>query len=149
MRKLPLTSSGAPAHQYPLLQLLRVGIKLEAPHQSSKVPVSGILPLKPFLLTTCSFLPTKVTKLEFPTTPIAHGANSAPIGPQYAAGIISQMSLFWLCGLVFISLTQSEVTWEEGMSVEELPPLNGPVGLSVGKILDFLLIRESSAHCGC
>lgn len=40
-------------------------------------------------------------------------------------------------GLVFtVSLTQTSVTWEERVSVEELPVSDWPLGMSVGNCLD-------------
>lgn len=40
-----------------------------------------------------------------------------------------------LCWLV-VNLTQTRVTREEGISIKELPSLDGPVGVSVGHFLD-------------
>lgn len=40
------------------------------------------------------------------------------------------------CWLVFVNLIQTRDTWEEGTSVEELAPLDEPVGVSVEYCLD-------------
>jgi hypothetical protein len=45
-------------------------------------------------------------------------------------------SLWLLYWLVFISLTQNRVTWEEEILGEELPPLYWPVGISVGQFFN-------------
>lgn len=54
------------------------------------------------------------------------------------------------CWLVFtVNLTQPEVTWQEGTSVEQLPKSNTALWPSLGDI--FLidgLVWESPAHCG-
>jgi hypothetical protein len=34
-----------------------------------------------------------------------------------------------LCGLVFVSLTQTRVIWEEGITVEEFPPSDWHTGI--------------------
>lgn len=37
--------------------------------------------------------------------------------------------------VIFYQLTQSRVTWENRMSVKELPPTDWPVGKSIGHFL--------------
>lgn len=37
-----------------------------------------------------------------------------------------------MCLLVFVNLTQTEETWAEGPSIEELLPLYWPLDMSVG-----------------
>lgn len=42
-----------------------------------------------------------------------------------------------LCSLVFVSLTQSKITLEEGASVNELPPSDRPMGMSLESFPDY------------
>lgn len=42
-----------------------------------------------------------------------------------------------LCSLVFVSLTQSKSTLEEGVSVKKLPPSDGPMDMAVESFSDY------------
>jgi len=41
-----------------------------------------------------------------------------------------------LCWLILVNLTQTRVAWEEGTSVEALPPSAWSAGMSLGTFLD-------------
>lgn len=52
------------------------------------------------------------------------------------------------CGtLLFVSLIQARVLWEEGSSIEKRPPSERSVDKSTGNFLGHWLMGEGSAHC--
>lgn len=53
-----------------------------------------------------------------------------------------------VCRLGFVNLTQTVVTWEEGMPSEDWPPVDRLVGVSVGRGVDSWLMCECPALFG-
>jgi hypothetical protein len=58
--------------------------------------------------------------------------------------------VFFFCFVLFFSqLTHFQVTCKEGITTEELPPSNWPVGISVKHFLDwYLMARPHPTHHG-
>lgn len=51
-------------------------------------------------------------------------------------GKMAQLSACCVCWLGFVNLSQTRVAWEDGTSVEKLPPSVWPVGMSTEHFLN-------------
>lgn len=51
------------------------------------------------------------------------------------------------CWFAFVNLAQAKVTWEGGISAQEPPPSDWPMGKPVGHFLDWGLMQEDGVCC--
>lgn len=82
--------------------------ELEVPRYTSSVSMSGILLFK--LLSSLALSSHLATEVAFLAMTFAHGTGSTSMSLWYIARITCQVSLFWPSGLVFVSLTQTEIS---------------------------------------
>lgn len=65
---------------------------------------------------------------------------------SYLFGLLAKASVKeWLCWLIFVNLTQLIVTFEVGISTEEMPRSDCPLGIFAGKGFWLLIDKEGSS----